>query len=90
MSEIQFRFTAENMTTGEKADYIGQGESLEEASKDGLKNLAGTFRPNSNGRVSTGHGQPNTMGVTLPGGRIVFRTLREFEGREKYRDAIQL
>ena len=86
MSLKMFRFSAENMTTGESADFIGSGETLDDAWKDAVEVLNDTFRPNSNGQTTTGKGQPNTMGVRLPDGRRVTRLLRDFESSTPYRE----
>lgn len=87
MSLKMFMFTVTNTRTKESADFLGQGETMEEAWKDGLKILNDTYRANSNGQTTTGKGQPNTMGVQLPDGRRVTRRLKEFEGDETYKES---
>jgi hypothetical protein len=79
-----FEFTVTNTRTKESAAFLGQGLTMDEAWKDGVKILNDTFRANSNGQKTSGKGQPNTLGVQLPDGRRVTRELRDFEGDEKY------
>ncbi len=80
MSLKQFRFTIENTKTRETARFLGQGETVEEAWKDGFKNIQDPFRPSSSGAKRPEHG----CAVTLPSGAIVSRTLKEFQGDRPY------
>lgn len=84
MSLKMFEFTAVNTRTKESAAFLGQGETMDEAWKDAVKNLHDKFRANSNGQTTTGKGQPNTMGVLLPNGARVSRTIKEFESDQPF------
>ncbi len=77
-----FTFTIENRTTKETACFAGQGTSIEEAWKDGIKNAGESFRPSSSGAKRP----TNTIAVTLHGGRHVVRTLTEFESDVPYQE----
>lgn len=69
-----FRFSVENLTTRESADFIGQGASLLEALSDGIKNCNQPFRPKNDGKA-----RPNIgLAVRLPDGRVVTRQTDEF------------
>lgn len=76
MSLKMFRFSVENMTTREKTAFIGDGECVLDALKEGMKNTAQTsrFKENDNSRSEVG------LAVRLPSGGIVFRKLADFEG----------
>lgn len=75
MSVKQFRFSVENTRTRESTAFIGQGETIAEALKDGIKCVEATFRPKSDGQ---NRGQTG-LAVKLANGSVVNRTLREFE-----------
>lgn len=75
MSVKQFKFSVENTRTRESASFIGQGETIAEALKDGMKCVEATFRPKSDGQ---NRGQTG-LAVHLANGEVVNRTLREFE-----------
>ena len=75
-----YRFKVQNMRTREVAGFLGQGMDIAEAFKEGLKNCSDPFRPNSNGKKTHEHG----IGVTLPDGREVSRTVKEFESDVPY------
>jgi hypothetical protein len=70
-----FRFTAENMTTRETAAFIGQGVTVKDAFAEAIKNAADAFRPSTSGAKRPEHG----IAVTLPSGRVVGRTVSQFE-----------
>ena len=75
MSVKQFKFSVENTRTRESTAFIGQGETIAEALKDGMKCVEATFRPKSDGQ---NRGQIG-LAVHLANGSIVNRPLREFE-----------
>lgn len=83
-----FRVTVEHLTTHESFTYIGDGVTVAEAVNDGAKLLKEPFRPSSSGARNV----PLPLQVTLPDGRLVARTLEEFEsgipyaGRDDLRD----
>ena len=76
MSLKLFRFIVENTRTQETARFLGQGENIQDAFKDGTKNCGDAFRPSSSGAKRPENG----VAVTLPDGRTVSRRLSEFEG----------
>lgn len=75
MSEKFFKFYVENMRTGEKTDFIGQGETMAVAWSDAVKLVNEHFRPSSSGKKTNPHG----VHVMTKDGRSVHRTLQEFE-----------
>lgn len=70
-----FSFRVTNMRTKESATFLGQGEKMEEAFKDGLKNAADTFRASSSGKIRP----ENCLACHTPDGRVVQRMVRDFE-----------
>lgn len=74
MSLKHFEFTIRNTRTNETCEFIGQGETIEEAFKDGAKNVIATFRPRD-GAKRDEHG----ISVTLRDGRKTNCTLKVFE-----------
>lgn len=70
-----FHFTVRNDRTGESIEFKGQGESLDEAFKDGYKLMGETFRPKNDGQKR----DPIDCNVTAKDGRKVLRKLREWE-----------
>lgn len=81
MSLKLFEFTVKNTRTKETACFLGQGESIEQAFKEGTKNAGENFRPSTSGAKRP----TNTIAVTLPDGRHVCRTLTDFEGDGAYK-----
>lgn len=77
MSARLFKFYVQNSFTKQGTQFLGQGETLDEAWKDAQKNLNAPFRPK--GGVSS-NAIPLT--VTLPDGSKVTRTLQDFERDE--------
>lgn len=75
MSQKNFRFSIENMATRETTAFIGQGETIADAVKDGLKNVTDSFRPKNDGKSRPENG----LAVTLKNGRMVNRTLVQFQ-----------
>lgn len=75
MNPRMFRISVQNMPNHEETTFLGQGMTIEEALKDGVKNVQTTFRPKSDGQ---NRGSLGVM-VKLRDGRIVNRTLRDFE-----------
>jgi hypothetical protein len=71
----QFKFTVENTRTGESTKFIGQGNSVAEAIKDGLACVEATFRPKNDGKKR----DSVSLGVFTKDGQFVKRTLSEFE-----------
>ncbi len=78
MSLKAFRFEVENVRSGEKTAFIGDGETVESAFKDGIKNVTATFRPSSSGG---GRNREHGLGVKAKDGTTVLRTLAEFEAK---------
>lgn len=78
-----FKFRIQNTATGEIAAFMGQGENVQDAWKDGTSNVGATFRPKGDGKARASHG----VAVTLKDGRIVTRQMKNFEGDEPYTDA---
>lgn len=76
MSLKLFCFIVENTRTKETARFLGQGDNIQDAFKDGTKNCGDAFRPSSSGAKRPENG----IAVTLPDGRAVSRRLSEFEG----------
>lgn len=75
MSEKLFKFTVENTKTREKTHFIGQGETIEAALKEGIKNTKDRFRPrDGDGKDAMG------IRVELPNGRFVGRSVEDFQG----------
>lgn len=75
-----YHFTIRNDRTQETITFYGQGERLDEAFKEGVKNCGDTFRPKNDGKAR----QPNSCAVTLRGGRRVTRTFSEWESDIPY------
>lgn len=73
MSEKMFRFTVQNMTTKERTQFIGQGETMADALKDGVKNAQSALRP---GRAGAGDMK---FAVKTESGHLVNRSVSEFE-----------
>lgn len=65
----------------ETISFLGQGTTVLEAVNDGVKNLGETYRPNQSGSAGRPgeKGGPSRIGCTGPNGKIVWRSLREFE-----------
>jgi hypothetical protein len=80
MSLKMWRFKVENMRTGETCGFLGQGETMDAAWKEGLKNCTDAFRPSTSGAKRPEHG----IGVTTKDGRDVSRTVKEFESDVPY------
>jgi hypothetical protein len=80
-----FEFRIRNTKTNEVGSFLGQGETLEGAWKDGTSNVAATFRPKSDGQARGTQG----MRVELPNGQTVTRQLKNFEGDEAYNAATE-
>lgn len=78
MSTHLFKFWAMNMATKQATQFLGQGETLDEAWKDAIKNLNAPFRPKQDGRVHP----PIPLTVTLQDGSKITRSLQEFERDE--------
>lgn len=76
MSLKLYEFTAKNCRTGDAIRFLGQGLSVDEAWKEGLKNTTAPFRPSSDGKKRPEHG----VAVLLKDGRTVNSTLKDFEG----------
>jgi hypothetical protein len=75
MSLKFFEFTILNQRTGQTCAFIGQGEGIEDAFKDGKKNSADAYRANSSGKETHEHG----CRVTLKDGRVGVGKLKDFE-----------
>lgn len=73
-----FRFSVENMSSGESTDFIGQGETLFEALTDGVKNVNATTRRS---------GSKNLL-VRTKDGKLEPRTMAEFESKQRGTDAV--
>lgn len=79
MSAKPFKFTVENTRTGEKTSFIGDGLSISEAIKDGLKNVDSAFRPKGGSPNQHNH----NLAVQTQYG-IKTRSLAEFESDFPY------
>lgn len=82
MSLKMFKFSVENTRTGESTAFLGQGDSVEVAFKDGVKNVVDPFRPSSSGARRPEH----SLAVTTKSGAIVKRTLAEFQSDQPHAD----
>lgn len=51
MSLKLFKFTVENTRTAETTNFLGQGHTVEEAFKDGIKNCRTQFRGKNDGKA---------------------------------------
>lgn len=77
MSEKMFRFTVQNMTTKERTQFIGQGETMADALKDGVKNAQSASRA---GRAGATDLKLAVKVVALDGEEfLVNRSVSEFE-----------
>ncbi len=76
MSLKLFQFSVQNMRTKECTRFLGQGVTMEEALKDGVKNAAESH--------GSGHQRGSGTGVFVKcaDGWVVQRTIGEFEGDE--------
>lgn len=75
-----FEFAVKNTKTGESTKFLGQGMTVAEAIKDGLKCVTDTFRPKNDGKQRDDVG----LGVITPSGAVVKRSLAEFESDEQH------
>lgn len=75
MSLKFFQFTVVNTRTKESAHFLGQGETMAQAWKDAVDNVAAPFRHKQDSRPHP----PLRMTVTLPTGQSVNRTQKLFE-----------
>lgn len=73
MSEKMFRFTVENTVTLERAQFIGQGETMLDALKDGVKNAQSAIRPGRAGASDM------KLAVKTRTNLLVQRSVSEFE-----------
>ena len=80
MSLKLFKFSVENTVTGESCAFLGQGETVADAFKEGSANTSALFRPSTSGAKRPEHG----VAVTTKDGRKVSRTLKEFESDQPY------
>jgi hypothetical protein len=85
MSLKMFEFWVKNPVTGEWIHFLGQGERLLAAAKDGIENLEAPFRPKQNGRPQA----LTSCAVKLRDGRIVGRLLKAFESDRPYDPATE-
>jgi hypothetical protein len=69
MSEKLFKFTVTNERTHETASFMGQGSTIMDAMKDGLKNIGSKSRKDI----------VNSLSILTSSG-VVNRTVEEFEG----------
>lgn len=76
MSLKHWHFTVQNTRTKEAVEFLGQGESMGDAWKDGYGNLSAPFRHKQDGKAHP----PIRLAVTLPDGTHVNRELKPFEG----------
>lgn len=86
--EKLFRFTIENLATGEETTIIGQGASIAAAKLDAAKTAKEPFQPSSSGSSPAA---PACVLVRLNWWKakgddkpLVKRTLEEFEGDVRY------
>lgn len=75
MSQKLFRFSIENLRTKETTAFIGQGDTIDVAMKDGIKGANTPFRPKNDGKSRPDNG----VMVKTSSGATVRRTLAEFE-----------
>lgn len=78
MSAHLFKFCAMNMTTKQATQFIGQGETLETAFKDAVKNLNAPYRPKQDAKEHP----PIPLTVTLQDGSKITRSLQDWESDE--------
>jgi hypothetical protein len=76
MSEKMFRFTVQNLRTKERASFIGQGETMEAALKDGVKNATSTRNAGKAGSTEMMIACKNVEGA------IANRRVSDFESDE--------
>ena len=81
MSLALFRFKVDNLSTKETTEFLGQGDTLEEAFKDGVKNCRTQFRGKNDGKARDELGM---MVQTAQG--VKHRPLPEFESDKPYSD----
>lgn len=75
-----YDFRVTNPVTKETAKFLGQGETLAEALKDGAQNIGHVYRPKTDSRKQI----VTTLAVRLPSGQIVNRLVKDFEGETPY------
>lgn len=83
MNPRLYHFTIRNERTGESISFLGQGDKLDDAFKDGVKNCGDTFRPKNDGRQRP----PNSCAVTLKNGQRVSRTFSEWDSDKPYTES---
>lgn len=69
-----------NPVTKETAKFLGQGETMQDAVKDGLSVIGKPFRPKQDGKER----ELTTLGVKLPSGEWVNRSVKRFESETPY------
>jgi hypothetical protein len=79
VSQRLFKFSVENLSSGESADFIGQGETVLEALSEGVKNVNATWRPSSSGKKTGSH----DLMVRTKDGQVVRRSMQEFESKQR-------
>lgn len=77
-----YQISVRNPVTRETCVFLGQGESLSAAVKDGIDGVGKVFRPKNDGKERI----PGTCTVILPDGRSVNRTVKAFESETPYHD----
>lgn len=76
MSLKMFEFQVKNTRTKETTFFLGQGENMGDAWKDGYANLSAPFRFKQDNKPHP----PIQLGVVLEDGSRVNRDLKKFEG----------
>lgn len=75
-----FEICVRNPITQEYARFLGQGETMAAAVKDGLDGVGKVFRPKNDGKER----KPGTLAVVLANGEVVNRTVANFESETPY------
>lgn len=75
-----YEIYVKNPVTKETAKFLGQGESMEAAVKDGLSIIGKPYKPKQDGKKYP----DTTLGVRLPSGQWVNRLMKDFESETPY------
>ena len=75
-----YEIWVKNPVTKEMAKFLGQGETMADAVKDGLSLIGKEFRPKQVGKSR----ESTTLGVRLPDGTWVNRSIKNFESETAY------
>jgi hypothetical protein len=80
MSLKMFEFTVLNTRTKERTCFLGQGENMGDAWKDGYANIGAPFRHKQDNKPHP----PIPLGVVLEDGTRVNRHQKDFEGDKPF------